>query len=156
PDERFPRCFDFVRALWGNVPTESVPARPASQEADQANCLTPPQTPAETPTRSAARERELESVDTPTRNASAAPGTENAHWIRVHELADPKPEERPGPAALAPQVQRDGVLFPALVIGLGQTGMAVLQRLRESFHETLGAIDALPNIRWLYVDTDPA
>src|SRR5207302_113769 len=35
------------------------------------------------------------------------------------------------------------------------TGLTVLQRLRENVHETLGAVDALPNIRWLYIDTDP-
>jgi hypothetical protein len=48
------------------------------------------------------------------------------------------------------------VLFPALVIGLGQAGLAVLQRLRECFRQTFGAVDALPNIHWLHVDTDPA
>src|SRR5262249_10731443 len=32
---------------------------------------------------------------------------------------------------------------------------AVLQRLREHFLDTLGAVDALPNIRLLYIDTDP-
>lgn len=154
PDDRFPRCQDLVRALSGN--TESAPARAASPDGDQVSRVTPAQHPEDTPVRRAANTQESAITQTPIRSASAAPGTDSARWIRVHELAEPKPEQRSEPAVLVPQVQPDGVLFPALVIGLGQAGLAVLQRLRETCYENFGAADALPNIRWLYIDTDPA
>lgn len=47
-----------------------------------------------------------------------------------------------------------GILFPALVIGLGQTGSLVLQRLREGLCDRFGSLDPVPNIRLLYMDTD--
>src|SRR5262249_47374928 len=138
PDDRFPRCLDLVRALSGNPATESVPARPAPQDADQASRLTASKTAEETPACSTAQARESDLIDTPTRSLSAAPSTENRRWIRVHELAEPKAKDQPGPAVLAPQVHPDGVLFPALVIGAGQTGLAVLQRLRETIRQGFG------------------
>jgi len=48
----------------------------------------------------------------------------------------------------------DGVLFPAIVVGLGQTGLAVLRRLREFTRLRFGSIAAMPTVRYLYMDTD--
>jgi len=57
---------------------------------------------------------------------------------------------------LAPaEVAGDGCLFPTLVIGLGQTGLRVLRRLRERLVEQAGGLDALPNVKLLLIDTDP-
>ncbi len=53
-----------------------------------------------------------------------------------------------------PPREGDGVLFPALVVGLGQTGLAVIRRLREFMRLRFGKVSALPNIRFLYLDTD--
>src|SRR5439155_12820185 len=50
----------------------------------------------------------------------------------------------------------DGVLVPALVIGVGRTAVGMLHRVRAAFVERFGPLDRLPNIRWLYIDTDPA
>jgi hypothetical protein len=47
------------------------------------------------------------------------------------------------------------VLFPALVIGLGQLGLTVLQRLREHLSRRVGPPADLPHLRLLLVDTDP-
>ena len=49
----------------------------------------------------------------------------------------------------------DGVLFPALVIGLGGLGLQVLQQLRANLHDRCGPADFLPQLRLLYIDTDP-
>ena len=53
------------------------------------------------------------------------------------------------------EVKGEGVLFPALIIGLGQLGMQVLQRLRESIVQRFGSPSQLPNVRLLLLDTDP-
>jgi hypothetical protein len=52
-------------------------------------------------------------------------------------------------------VRGDGVLFPALVVGLGQQGLNVLRQLRCDLVEQFGSVEALPNLRMLYLDTDP-
>jgi serine/threonine protein kinase len=56
----------------------------------------------------------------------------------------PAPPERTGP----------GPLRPALVIGLGQAGLRVLQRLRFDLAERYGPPEAIPAFRTLFVDTD--
>jgi serine/threonine protein kinase len=53
-----------------------------------------------------------------------------------------------------PEVHGDGVLFPALVLGLGQMGLHVLQQTREALAATLGSLAPLPNLRFLLLDTD--
>src|SRR5262245_8421899 len=58
-------------------------------------------------------------------------------------------------ARVAPPEQAGpGALFPALVIGLGQFGLHVLQRLRRTLRERVGNA-TLPHLRMLYIDTEP-
>jgi eukaryotic-like serine/threonine-protein kinase len=60
------------------------------------------------------------------------------------------------PKRAAPvEIKGDGVLRPALVIGLGKQGLAILKRLRQEILEQFGTHDALPHVRLLYLDTDP-
>src|SRR5262249_32577141 len=66
-------------------------------------------------------------------------------------LQDTCPQVRKAP----PEVNGDGVLFPAVIVGLGQLGMTVLQRVRESLTCQFGAMSALPHVRTLLLDTDP-
>src|SRR5439155_10034698 len=47
-----------------------------------------------------------------------------------------------------------GVLRPALVVGLGRAGLAILKQLRAELTDQFGHPDNLPNVRLLYVDTD--
>jgi hypothetical protein len=54
-----------------------------------------------------------------------------------------------------PEKSGDGVLFPALVIGIGQTGLGVLQSLQRLIRERWETPTAVPNVRFLYIDTDP-
>lgn len=54
-----------------------------------------------------------------------------------------------------PQVRSDGVLLPALVVGLGAQGQRVLRQFRQQINERFGSADALPHVRFLYLDTDP-
>ncbi len=54
----------------------------------------------------------------------------------------------------ADEVTGPGCLFPALVIGLGEMGAIVLQRLRRTLRDRFGST-TLPNLRFLLIDTDP-
>jgi serine/threonine protein kinase len=156
PDDRFPRCQDFIRALSGNDVRDAVTARGPVSDSGVVNRLTPSRGPEETPVRGLPKEDAQESPHTPQRpTLTTTPAADKGRWIRVNELAEPSREVEPVAALPAPQVQPDGVLFPALVIGLGQSGLAALQRLRQNFNTTVGGAEVLPNIRWLYIDTDP-
>src|SRR5207244_2249421 len=55
-----------------------------------------------------------------------------------------------------PEKNGDGVLFPALVIALGQTGQRVMVRLKQVIRERHSHPDKVPNVRFLTIDTDPA
>ncbi|HTU93464.1 MAG TPA: tubulin-like doman-containing protein [Gemmataceae bacterium] len=54
-----------------------------------------------------------------------------------------------------PEIIGKGVLFPALVIGVGQLGMGVVQRLRQELHRRFGGMERLPHLRLMVLDTDP-
>jgi hypothetical protein len=76
----------------------------------------------------------IEPNDTPSRFADG-----------VAPVLTPAPEEISGP----------GSLRPALVVGLGLTGLRVLQRLRFEMSERYGPPTTTPAVRTLYIDTDP-
>jgi serine/threonine protein kinase len=61
------------------------------------------------------------------------------------------PPVRPAP----PEATGAGPLRPAVVIGLGYTGLRVLARFRKLTADRLGPPEKLPLVRTLYVDTDP-
>ncbi len=66
------------------------------------------------------------------------------------------------PATFAPSARNrseecgDGILFPALVIGLGRMGASILQHLRREVRQRFGDLNAVPHLSFLYMDTDPA
>ena len=62
-----------------------------------------------------------------------------------HPLITPAPPETVG----------DGPLRPALVVGIGQAGLRVLQRLRFDLAERFGPPSNTPLVRTLFIDTDP-
>jgi tRNA A-37 threonylcarbamoyl transferase component Bud32 len=65
------------------------------------------------------------------------------------QVVDPTPRTAP------PEITGNGVLFPALVVGLGRSGLLCLKRLRQSLCERFGGMSSLPQLRLLYVDSDP-
>lgn len=54
-----------------------------------------------------------------------------------------------------PEENGDGALFPALVIGVGNLGRIVIESLRRVIRDRYGNPDKVPNVRFLYIDTDP-
>lgn len=53
------------------------------------------------------------------------------------------------------EITDTGVFFPALLVGVGRHGLLVLQRLRKMLKSEFGSLDAVPHLRFLYIDTDP-
>jgi hypothetical protein len=73
------------------------------------------------------------------------------------ERVESKRPVKPAPAVPTVQeIEGTGVLVPALVIGAGRSAIGALHRLRAALFARFGPLENLPNIRWLYVDTDPA
>jgi hypothetical protein len=54
-----------------------------------------------------------------------------------------------------PEKTGDGSLFPALVIGLGQTGRRVVEQLKRAIADRYGTAEKVPNLRIMCIDTDP-
>lgn len=85
--------------------------------------------------------------------------TAGADATRLAKSADASQIRPIKPVPAVPTVEEttgEGVLVPALVIGIGRTAVGMLHRTRASLVERFGALDRLPNIRWMYIDTDPA
>ncbi|HEY1190092.1 MAG TPA: tubulin-like doman-containing protein, partial [Gemmata sp.] len=55
-----------------------------------------------------------------------------------------------------PEKSGDGALFPALVVVLGHTGLRVAEHLKRIVADRYASTERVPNVRILYIDTDPA
>jgi serine/threonine protein kinase len=53
-----------------------------------------------------------------------------------------------------PEKNGDGVLFPALIVAVGQTGRRMLESLKLIIRDRYGNPEKVPNLRFLYIDTD--
>jgi hypothetical protein len=154
PDHRFPTCREFVLALraaqgYGAAPIERAP---------EPRQVTRPSPSGTTDT---AKEEGSETGKLPERPEHqgdtlrpGATGSKDTRWIRVHtdgqRSATDAAADTPAPHA----TQGEGVLYPALIVGIGAQGLRVMLRLREQLREEFGELQALPHIRWLYLDTD--
>jgi serine/threonine protein kinase len=86
---------------------------------------------------------------------SKSPGSSPGTTTFIRSLVSPLRSSDPGLRKAPAEVSGEGVLFPALVIGLGQVGMQVLQQLRYGLASGLGSPETLAHIRLLLLDTDP-
>ncbi len=83
----------------------------------------------------------------PTTDSSSGSGSKQ----RLRPSARPSSQ---GQLRAPPEISSDGALFPAVVVGVGQMGLQVLQALRETLAGQLRAPAELP-LRLLLLDTDP-
>jgi hypothetical protein len=149
PTERYPSCTDFVRALQqaqstaapiatprgagAESPAQELPAlvRPGAGHQNRVTGQglrnTPPATP---PAATVGRMPAMTKTPPP-----------NVQWTEPTVV--PAPPEETGP----------GVLFPSMVVGLGQMGFIVAQKLRRAMRDYLQC-DTLPHLRLFYIDTD--
>lgn len=142
PDERFASCTEFVHALMSEPPAAESDADGASLQgavrpaAVVAAVATPPVRRLGVELQRASDKLPALSTHISSRNAKTN-----------LDQAAPKVRE---PVA---EVTGSGVLMPAVVIGLGRTGLLVLQRLRRLVQDRFGTAK-LPHIELLYIDTD--
>jgi serine/threonine protein kinase len=139
PRDRFPSCLDMVRALRKADPAPATHEAPGPNGAEASHQLSNEVAPAsslleiegEPPT--ALMHRPARTTASPSQPAAAAP---EAQPLTVAEI------------------QGDGELFPALVVGLGKLGFLALSHLRSELTQRVGGPEAIPNVRLLYIDTD--
>jgi serine/threonine protein kinase len=159
PDARHPSCLDLVRALAdaGAPAAPDIVAAPTDVPVatGAATALEPRPRPEPAPPHDPPPTAVTPTVNEPPGPASSA----------VTPHTDGQPARRPRRPADAPQAAPDarppdavatgeGVLFPALVVGVGGTGLAVLRRLRAALRALLPHPRALGHLRFLYLDTD--
>src|SRR5262249_50060200 len=164
----YPTCADLVAAL-----------RAAGEEAARIGSQAPvPTTLAEDPAVTPPEALEQERVERPAAPAPRPAQAERpAPSAKPMPAAKPVPPGRPAPSERPAQPEKileqtnpsvlevvrqappkhtgEGILFPALVIGLGQKGLQVLQTLRETLTDKFGSLQSLPHLRMLFIDTDP-
>jgi hypothetical protein len=146
PDDRFPTCREFVRQL------RRASARPGLAPRNGApppRVELPPRPPDAADT-SREDEEVVQTALLRLRAPSQAAGQAGPSGPEVSVLTGAAQG-----GARAAEVHGDGALFPALVLGVGQLGMAVLQQLREGLFARFGSLEQLPHVRTLQLDTDP-
>jgi hypothetical protein len=93
---------------------------------------------------------QLTTVHTPTppseRFSATSVGPAGIALPSCHEAGPPPP---------ATDEADDGVLIPALVVGLGGFGLDVLRRFRKGMQARFGDPSRFPSLRLLAIDTDP-
>ena len=161
PADRWPTCAEMIRALRQTPDGPPPPPAPAPATQVTGAAFTAPHS---TPTkpRGAAPTAVAPVENTPPHSTLVTPrlvtprasanGADPAGTVATAPrrsaspiIPTPGPRERVG----------EGVLFPALVVGVGQTGLGVLRALRQMVREFFGTPDAVPSLRLLYIDTDP-
>lgn len=183
PHERFPSCKEMVQMLRagqsappdlaGAPVAPSRPTAPGAVVGSGTNTANQPS--------SHQGDRPLFPSSPPTPGSwpgvtpHSGPPTTNLRALIESLPAPPRPIEtgssqgatqfiRGGDAAIltssgAPKAPKEltgpGCLFPALIIGLGQTGLTVMQRLRETLTVNVAPLTQTPHLRFLLIDTDP-
>jgi hypothetical protein len=163
PEERHPSCQAFVQALRGAAGPEPVPGGQAAVVTSTAGSAGPtritPATQLVWPRRREGGRVLVDPDDAPTPTPACASPAPTASAAG----ATPRPAARVDtprfvapfqPPPERPETTGDGVLFPALVVGLGGLGGDVLRQLRKALRKRSPAATP-PHIRLLHLDTDP-
>jgi serine/threonine protein kinase len=171
-DKRFPSCVEFIETLRrAGEPSFQPTERPSSNH--DLRLPVGPAGPAEpaggeqTENGRLPKAEQILSGEALTRRPGAVARPPNNDQIPTNEVAIRSPSETPSdsyrgfatpsssPSRPVIEVKPDGLLAPALVIGLGGLGLATLRSLRKEFAESWGSGIAVPAVRLLYIDTDP-
>jgi eukaryotic-like serine/threonine-protein kinase len=166
-EDRYPNCRAFVNALRGATQEESSPAAKAKAspaptgQVRAESCLPEEEKTQSNQSRSPVPQR------TPDKASSSTPPPREP---RLSYPSQPKggptetpfgrgfqgsTNQMPVPHEAAVEPTLDGVLAPAVVIGLGTLGLATLRQLRRETVDNFGLPEALPLLRLLHIDTDP-
>jgi hypothetical protein len=152
PDDRFPTCLDLIRSLRGAPQLESTPATAAERQSVEETAQ-PEATPLG-PGRivgDGTAARAAPPPKTPAHRVSVV--SSDTKWIRVQDAIERTPPEQRKEQRR--EITGDGLLFPAVIVGVGQLGLRVLKALRGQLSEHFGTSESMPHVRLLYIDTDP-
>ncbi|HET6574637.1 MAG TPA: tubulin-like doman-containing protein [Fimbriiglobus sp.] len=146
PDDRFPSCSAFVRALGGGSLRADVTIGLGHHAVE---------TPAPTNGRRPATAPDLDLGATVQnqvrpRRATPPPVTANAA-ARFAILPDPH-NTMSVSVSIRPE---EGVLRPAMLIGVGSFGRRALQQIRCRLVDRIGELAQVPCFRFVYLDADP-
>jgi eukaryotic-like serine/threonine-protein kinase len=179
PEERFATCVDFVLALRNAAAPRSASAAPSHDDDLAALADTPGDldaAPSSADTRETRRGRPDQWHDEP-EDGIVSPNRPNVLPPRPDKVVVDTPSpgyheeeghldsmprtclQRPRPVdpeAILTPPSEDGVTQPALVIGLGKLGIHTLVHLRRQITQEFGHPEALPQVRMLAIDVDPA
>ncbi len=169
PDQRFPLCRDMVARLRAaaSAPVAAPgTAGPAPILPDE-DTIRPrailPRNEEPSPAALAALPPTWQGMTTPPAAPIAPlmpplvplPTPPSSHQATQNLRAVDTPIVQGQPAAQAPpEATGPGDLFPALLLGLGQLGLHVLQRVRARLHANAVPPSQMPQLRWLLLDTD--
>lgn len=101
--------------------------------------------------------KNLSGIDESHTGGSSAIYFDSGPNITADQTATPRgiSETNPPLDQPAPPLQTGpGPIRPALVIGIGYTGLRVMQHLQKQLNERFGEFQKLPAIRILYMDTN--
>jgi serine/threonine protein kinase len=175
PEDRHKSCMELVRLLRGRsagAPGRSQPTKPAEESLPASDSMlsqamselasvvapvVPPKDgkigdPVSTPVSARAGQAEPSAVTLHARPDELARAQKEAPAAAI---PPPAPVSEPVPFDETREAVGNGVLVPALVIGLGHHGLTVLRQLRAEVCAHFGAVDAVPSLRIVYIDTDP-
>jgi len=153
PEDRFPSCIQFVRALQSaGVETPAPPL--ASSAINSARFETPIGTsrvmPPMPPLASSVDSDPQQPMETPKTQLQVRRDESAASAPVVYSTAD-----MAFPARMAaPLVTGEGCLVPAVLVGIGQLGLEVVREFRRTTIERFGVADRLPHLKTIYIDTD--
>lgn len=148
PNDRFPNCREMVQLLRAASPGAPAPAAvPASPSAATGVASLPGSWQAIVTPPPSSGTAHLRSPMAETPSAQGA-----TQCIRALDQAVLAPS---GGGFLAPpEINGPGCLLPGLVIGLGQVGLTLIQKVRELVHRHVAPLTQLTHLRFLLLDTD--
>jgi serine/threonine protein kinase len=129
PEDRHPTCLAFVRALQTGGAIAAPDAKVTVQQS---------------------RKRIAEDI-----SVAASWAETPATMVKVRFDEDLPNAGTPSTLIAPEAAEGDGVLFPALIIAIGRTGLEILLRTRLALLERYSSLNRLPHIRYMFIDTDP-
>jgi serine/threonine protein kinase len=158
PDQRHPSCADLIKALRGQSDSSAASLPENGTGNGQADSPSPLQemnvagAPGDCVTDNGSIGDNATTVGPP-----GAASSQGSFWLRVKSAPEEPDDAVQDSSQLSqlPEVTGEGQLVPALIVGIGEMGLAALKQFRREIREHFGSLEALPHLRSLYVDTDP-
>ncbi|MCE9532024.1 MAG: protein kinase, partial [Planctomycetes bacterium] len=147
PDDRFPSCMQFIRALHQAGNDAIGGAFPG----------TSPQSPVgrmETPAGNMSTAYTRSAPFPPVEEPPETPRTELRFKRDESQVSSPAIELAPV-RETPPEVTGAGALVPAVIVGIGQLGIDVVRKFRRQVVDRYGSFERLSNLRLICIDTDP-